>query len=102
MKLLNKITGRRYWYQIKLVYKTKELNQIFSNTTQIGLARKSNILKERYCKKVFAPLHKNKDIKIRRLLCNGVLSIETISYLGYIKKEVNNEHTNRQPRQSEA
>jgi len=84
-KKLNLITGYRYWYRIKFVYKTKDLKQVFSFFSSVGLVEKNTILYERNLKKDVSV--RLKGMKIDKLLCNGIFSIEDVNYLGHFKSE---------------
>lgn len=83
-KLINKLTGRLFWWQVKHVYRDKNGKIIFTYTSNTGTDCKSDILNHRKIKKESTPL--NKVLKnMDYLLNNGNLEIEIICYLGYLK-----------------
>lgn len=84
-KKWNLYTGNRYWYRVKFVYKTKGLKQLFSYFMFIGLVEKNAILSERNLKLNSNIMFKN--LAIKKLLCNGIYSVEDINYLGYFKNK---------------
>lgn len=86
-KLIRKfsiITGYRFWYQVTIFYKDKKGNLILSIDKTVGLAVKSDILNSRIVGNVM-PLHKDKSLP-KKYLCNGVIFIKVVSYMGYLKK----------------
>lgn len=84
-KLVNWITGRLFWWQLKHIYRDKKGNVVFTYTSNTGTDRKSDILNHRVVKKGSTPL--NKVIKDNdHLLKNGTWEIEVICYLGYLKR----------------
>lgn len=85
MKLINKLLGTRYWYQVRFIYKTQNGDRIFDVVWEVGLSKRSTVLNYRAIKKSFPPLHKIPIIP-KNLLMNGKLNIEIVCYLGWIKK----------------
>ena len=82
-KLINKITGRWFWFHIRVSY-MKNGNEIGFRIMQVGLPEKSIILSRRYISKFVHndnQVYKNK----RTHGCN--IEIVDISYLGYFKKQ---------------
>ena len=70
-----------YWYQVKYVYRDKVNGKIlFDFQGQVGLVKQNTINNQRRINKINIPLHKMDSVN--HLLCNGILSVETICYLG--------------------
>ena len=84
MEKINLFLGTRYWYHVRFIYKNKVGERLFDWTAEIGLSEKRTILKKRVVKKISLPLHKIKDMP-KYLFCNGNLSVETITYLGWFR-----------------
>lgn len=82
--LIFKLTGRRYCYRIKVVYKSKNGNNVFDYWQTTLLVDKCDILNNRLVKKISLPLHKLKMVP-KFLLKNGVIVFEDITYLGWLK-----------------
>lgn len=80
MKLFKR-KRKRYWYQVKYYYKKKPAeSSIFSWNSAVGLTNQKDILNSRVIKQSLEPIHTNKFMK--PFLCNGVIDIEILSYLG--------------------
>jgi hypothetical protein len=79
MRFINLLTGRRWWYEVELHYRSKQGQQLACMRTQIGLAKRSHILNARDIKKEFAPELINGVFKNR--LCNGTVSLRVHAYL---------------------
>lgn len=81
--IIFKIFQRRYWYSVRFIYLDNKNNRILDYYNEVGLKNKQDVLNHRTIKKIGLPLHLNKEIH-KKYLCNGVLQIEIISYLGWI------------------
>ena len=85
MKLVNAITGRRYWYSCRLAYYNfSGGREMFHWHAEIGCVHPGDILHHRQIKKLASPLLSTPNAK--RHLCNGVLKIEIIGCLGKFRK----------------
>ena len=73
-----------HWYQIRVLY-SKGGKQIFSYNMRIGRVKQSDIIEEREIKKSLSPLNDNPLLKPH--LCNGLLAIEVVCYLGRFKNK---------------
>ena len=71
---------KRHWYQIKMSYMDGN-TELFSDTACVSLVCLSDILKFRLIKKSAAK-HMVKKPGAKRLLCNGVIQITVLAYLG--------------------
>jgi len=80
--IFNKLTRRRYWYQLKYSYKVDD-REIFNFTCQVGLIHKAYILNARQLKREVNPYFFNKTL--RKYLKGGKYYVEPIAYLGHIK-----------------
>ena len=78
------ITGKRYYYSIRLDYKLKNGKTMFSINSKIGLYCQNDVLNARLIKKLNEPLHLMYGVE-SSFLNNGILSVVVLSYLGYIK-----------------
>ena len=85
MRKINKLLGTRYWYSVRFIYKDKYGQKIMDWTADVGLTQKKTILKAREIKKIQLPMHKIKGIP-KKLLCNGNLFFEPVTYLGWFKR----------------
>lgn len=80
-KLLNIAQPVKYhWYELRFYYK-KNGKEILNFTNQIGFVEQADVLKDREAKLVMKPLHKHPVFQPH--LCNGVLTVERLAYLGY-------------------
>ena len=74
-----------HWYSIKMVYKDKNMNVLFDFVTYIGYANQADVFEFKLAKKYFF-----KEVKAtpqaKKLLCNGVVTVEVIGYLGFFAK----------------
>lgn len=84
IKWFNIKFGARYWYSVRFIYKNKHGERLFDFVNEVGLVEKQTILNHRSIKKIIKPLHGIKSIP-KYLMCNGSLSIEVTSYLGWFK-----------------
>ena len=73
-----------HWYQIRVIYSKNNI-MILSNLYKIGRKKQEEILDERKIKQSLGDMHKNPILKPH--LCNGLLAIEVISYLGYFNQK---------------
>ena len=78
----NRKTGLRFHYKVKFTYLSKQGSRIFSFNTNIEITNKSLILDDRRIKRLY-----QKHIKNSKGVCNGSFDIESMSYLGYFKKD---------------
>ena len=83
IKILNRMTGRKFWYSINFVYKDKSGKTIFDFTREVGFMYTSSVLIARESKLLF-PLHRQKWIP-KHLLSNGNLYCEIKCYVGWLK-----------------
>lgn len=77
-----------YWYYVGISYRSKDKSsvKIFSTELRIGLIAQFRILHPRSVKNnLHLFLYNNK--KTKPLLCNGLITIDSISYLGHFKKK---------------
>jgi hypothetical protein len=79
----NKYNNLYYWYEVRYKYSNNGHN-IFDWVTQIGVRDRKTLLNSRDIKKIQKPLDNDK--KVKRLLCNGQMSVEIICYLGRFSK----------------
>jgi len=84
-QLIFKLFSRRYCYSVRIIYMGKEQNKIFDYYQIIMLVNKYDVLNNRLIKKIDLPLHKKQNLP-KYLLKNGILDIEIIAYLGWLKK----------------
>ncbi len=73
-----------HWYQIRVIY-SKGNREVFSFYARVGRRKQSDILKEREIKQSLDPLNDNPILKPH--LCNGLLGIEIVCYLGRFKNK---------------
>jgi|688.fasta_scaffold559828_2 hypothetical protein len=81
--LWNKHNNLYYWYEVRYKYSNNGHN-IFDWVTQIGVRERKTLMNSREIKKIPKPLHNDK--KVKRLLCNGQMSVEIMCYLGRFSK----------------
>lgn len=85
IKLINRITRRRFWYSVRFIYKNKDGSRVFDFVNEVGLTQKHLILKYRTIKKIMKPLHQINSIP-KYMLRNGSFTMEVQCYLGWFKK----------------
>ena len=79
--LWNKRTNQYYWFQVKYTYrKSIGSTPIFDWSQAIGVRELKTMYDLRALKKIPHPLHT--DSSLRRYLCNGVMGVEIICYIG--------------------
>jgi len=90
-RFINYITGRLYWYQIKICYAPKDGPILFYITVMVGHTRKRYILDKRLTLKV-SGFNNRKDIKLTiknlpKQDQDGEATIIVLAYVGYIKRQ---------------
>lgn len=77
---------KKFWYRVRFAYYSKGI-KLFSWDRKIGFDDQSLILlNDRAIRNKVRPLHKDPYFKsLHKLLANGEIKIETISYLGRIR-----------------
>lgn len=87
-KLIALLTGRKYYYHCSLTYlHANRRVPLFHFTSLVYFDRKGAILHQRDVKRICwlnGPAHKHAEAKA--VLCNGILTLDRISYLGWSKK----------------
>lgn len=86
--LLASVTGRRFWYRVRLRYYDHNNRLLFSYQCCVGHVRKSYIMNER-CNKYGQSNHIYNNRNMRKCLCNGILAAGPVCYLGWFKRVVN-------------
>ncbi len=84
IKWFNLKMGLYHWYQCKYIYKDKNNKILFDFQIQKGVTDKSMILDTRQMKDI--NMYDQLKPGQKYLLCNGMVTIEYIAYLGYFKK----------------
>lgn len=83
IKRINRITGRRFWYSVRFVYKNDNNERIFDFVWEVGVVSKDKILDRKAIKK---SIHSILMKAPKKYLVNGKLSMEIICYIGWFKK----------------
>lgn len=74
---------KRYWYQVEFIYSKNNIC-IFRWYSQVGILNNCKIQNIRGIKKSQTPLHHVN--KTKEYLCNGILDVKIVSYLGRFKQ----------------
>jgi len=88
IEIINFKTGRRFWYEIRLIY---YIGPIISDTNcitkvcQCGAANKKSILQRREIKKFYGNWVKRLP---KEHLQNGSFQIHVVCYLGWFKRQL--------------
>ena len=88
LRILNLLLGKRWWYSIDFEYIDVRSGQrrAFARK-QIGFVSREDVLDMRKIRKAFGAeflrgVHKEN-------LCNGIISVQILAYLGRMKRNVN-------------
>lgn len=75
-----------HWYSVRMIYKNKDMNPLFDFVTYIGYRNQSDVFDSKMAKQYFFNNVKATP-KAKKLLCNGVVTVEIIGYLGFFAKK---------------
>ena len=75
-----------HWYSVRMIYKNKDMNPLFDFVTYVGYLNQEDVFDIRMAKQYFFN-HVKATPKAKKLLCNGVVTVEIIGYLGFFAKK---------------
>jgi hypothetical protein len=75
-----------HWYSVKMTYRSKDMSVLFDFVTYVGYLNQEDVFDFKLAKQHFFKNIKN-DPRAKKLLCNGVVSVEIIGYLGFFAKK---------------
>lgn len=82
-RLLNKLTKRKFYYQVKLVITSKKNKELGYQSTQVGVIKKNDILKRRELIKDMIDNDLQQCLNRDKNFSGARITIVIISYIGW-------------------